>query len=87
MGSGNREVMPLTEDQLNDLDDKILNVLSDGRATPTLLKKMFEEEGTEVSRQYVNQRLKRLSEHDHIENLFDTGVYELVTDTREEDNA
>jgi len=87
MGSGNREVMPLTEDQLNDLDDKILNVLSDGRATPTLLKKMFEEEGTEVSRQYVNQRLKRLSEHDHIENLFDTGVYELVTDPREEDNA
>jgi len=79
--------MPLTEDQLNDLDDKILNVLSDGRATPTLLKKMFEEEGTEVSRQYVNQRLKRLSEHDHIENLFDTGVYELVTDPREEDNA
>ena len=87
MGSGNRDVMPLTEDQLNDLDDKILNVLSDGRATPTLLKKMFEEEGTEVSRQYVNQRLKRLSEHDHIENLFDTGVYELVTDPREEDNA
>ena len=87
MGSGNREVMPLTEDQLNDLDDKILNVLSDGRATPTLLKKMFEEEGTEVSRQYVNQRLKRLSEHNHIENLFDTGVYELVTDPREEDNA
>jgi len=79
--------MPLTEDQLNDLDDKILNVLSDGRATPTLLKKMFEEEGTEISRQYVNQRLKRLSEHDHIENLFDTGVYELVTDPREEDNA
>jgi len=79
--------MPLTEDQLNDLDDKILNVLSDGRATPTLLKKMFEEEGTEVSRQYVNQRLKRLSEHNHIENLFDTGVYELVTDPREEDNA
>ena len=87
MGSGNRDVMPLTEDQLNDLDDKILNVLSDGRATPTLLKKTFEEEGTEVSRQYVNQRLKRLSEHDHIENLFDTGVYELVTDPREEDNA
>ena len=74
--------MTLTEDELNDLDEKILNVLTDGRATPTLIKIILEERGTEVSRQYINQRMKRLSEHDHIENLFDTGVYELVIDPR-----
>jgi len=74
--------MTLTEDQLNDLDEKILDVLTDGRATPTLIKIILEDRGTEVSRQYINQRMKRLSEHDHIENLFDTGVYELVIDPR-----
>ena len=74
--------MTLTEDQLNDLDEKILDVLTDGRATPTLIKMILEDRGTEVSRQYINQRMKRLSEHDHIENLFDTGVYELVIDPR-----
>ena len=74
--------MTLTEDELNELDKKILDVLTDGRATPTLVKKILEDKGTEVSRQYINQRMKRLSEHDHIENLFDTGVYELVSDPR-----
>jgi len=74
--------MTLTENQLNDLDEKILDVLTDGRATPTLIKIILEDRGTEVSRQYINQRMKRLSEHDHIENLFDTGVYELVIDPR-----
>ena len=79
--------MPLTEDQLNKLDNEILDVLADGRATPTLLKNIFEEDGTEVSRQYINQRLKRLSEHEHVENLFDTGVYELITDPRKNSNS
>lgn len=79
--------MALTEEDLNELDGEILDMLADGRATPTLLKKMFEENGTEVSRQYVNQRLKRLSEHNHINNLFDTGVYELTTDPRKKDNV
>ena len=74
--------MPLEEDELNDLDDRILDALANGRATPTLLKKIFEKDGTDVSRQYINQRMKRLSEHDHIDNLFNTGVYELISDPR-----
>ena len=74
--------MPLEEDELNDLDDRILDALANGRATPTLLKKIFQKDGTDVSRQYINQRMKRLSEHDHIDNLFDTGVYELISDPR-----
>lgn len=80
--SGNQTAMTLTEDELNELDKKILDVLTEGRATPTLVKNILEERGTEVSRQYINQRMKRLSEHSHIENLFDTGVYELVIDPR-----
>ena len=78
--------MPLAEDELNELDNRILDALADVRATPTLLKKIFEEDGTDVSRQYVNQRMKRLSEHGHIENLFDTGVYEVVFDPRKNNN-
>lgn len=74
--------MTLSRDELNEVDEKILEVLSDGRATPTLVRKMLEEAGTDVSRQYINQRMKRLSEHDYMENLLDTGVYELVTDPR-----
>jgi hypothetical protein len=79
--------MPLEEDELNELDNRILDALANGRATPTLLKKIFEQEGTDVSRQYINQRMKRLSEHDHIKNLFDTGVYELINDPRANDDG
>lgn len=74
--------MTLTEDDLNDTDERILDALTDGRATPTLIKKILENSGVEVSRQYINQRMKRLAEHDNIKNLFDTGVYELITDPR-----
>ena len=78
--------MPLAEAELNELDNRILDALANGRATPTLLKKVFEENGTDVSRQYINQRMKRLSEHSHIKNLYDTGVYELVSDPRNDNN-
>ncbi|MFW6382428.1 MAG: hypothetical protein ACOCZD_00125 [Haloferacaceae archaeon] len=74
--------MTLSEGDLNDLDKKILDVLSDGRATPTLVKRLLERDSTDVSRQYINRRMKRLSEHDHIENLLDTGVYEMLEDPR-----
>ncbi|MCQ4334116.1 hypothetical protein KM295_11620 [Natronomonas sp. F2-12] len=74
--------MSLTPEQLNDVDDLILDVLADGRATPTLVQKSLAADDHEFSRQYVNMRMKRLAEHDHIENLFDTGVYELVDDPR-----
>jgi len=75
--------MTLTEDELNEIDKKILDVLIDGRATPTLVKHVLEDTGTEVSRQYINQRMKRLAEHNNIKNVFDTGVYEIMTDPRD----
>jgi hypothetical protein len=75
--------MTLTFDQLNDADSLILDVLADGRATPTLVQRHLAADGRKFSRQYINQRMKRLAEHDHIENLFNTGVYELVDDPRD----
>lgn len=76
--------MVLSPTDLNDLDNEILDCLQEGRATPTLIKRLLERKGTReaVSRQYVNQRLKRLTEHGHVDNILDTGVYELVNDPR-----
>ena len=82
MAKSNTAVMTLSEEDLNALDHEILDVLSDGRATPTLVKRLLERNDTDVSRQYINRRMKRLSEHEHIENLLDTGVYELTADIR-----
>lgn len=82
MRDGNGATMALSDGDLNELDHQILDALAEGRATPTLVKKLLEQEGTDVSRQYVNRRMKRLSEHDHINNVLDTGVYELISDPR-----
>ena len=72
--------MALTPDDLNDTDQLILNHLRDGRLTPVLAKRLIEDDGKDVSRPYVQQRLKRLEEHSHVKNLRNTGVYELVND-------
>ena len=76
----------LDADDLNEMDGRILDYLADGRATPTLVRRLLEHDEIEVSRQYINQRMKRLEEHEHIRNLLDTGVYELVDDPRKEDD-
>lgn len=82
MGATTQTNMGLVADDLNDTDREILNVLSEGRGTPQLVKEELAARGREVSRQYISQRLKRLREHDHVENLYDTGVYMLVDDPR-----
>jgi len=66
----------LDPDDLNDADRRVLNELQDGRGTPT-----FIAERTDTDRSYVSQRLKRLSEHGHVDRL-ETGLYELVDDPR-----
>lgn len=78
------EAMPLKPDQLNGADRLILDVLEEGRATPTLVLRLLETRGNDYSRQYVSQRIKRLTEHGHLENVLDTGVYELVDDPRDD---
>ena len=80
--------MALTEADLNDADHDILDVLASGRATPALVRTLLEEEfGRELSRQYVSQRIIRLAEHEHLENVHGSGVYELVTDPREDESS
>ncbi|QZA89068.1 hypothetical protein K0C01_02590 [Salinarchaeum sp. IM2453] len=72
--------MGLYADILSDLDRYILDTLTEGRATPTLIKKIRNDQGWEYSRQYISQRPKRLAEHNRVVNIRDTGVYELNDD-------
>lgn len=64
--------------QLNDADEAILDALRDGRATPGHLNDL-----TGVEQTYINQRLKRLGEHEHVEKLA-RGLWELTDDPRED---
>lgn len=57
---------------LNTADRAIIHTLRDGRNVPANIALE-----TDYSRQYVYERLKRLSEHGVVENL-GHGVYELV---------
>jgi len=68
-------------DYLNETDVNLLEVLRDGRVTPT-----FAAEEVGVSREYASERLKRLLEHGHVQRLA-AGLYELVSDPREDNGA
>ena len=47
----------------------------------------MQDEGVrDVTSTYLGQRLQRFEEHNHVENLYDSGLYELVDDPREEEN-
>ncbi len=61
--------------RFNDCDNAILTHLQEGRVTSAYL-------ATEIewSRSYITQRLKRLEEHEVVQNLGDTGLYELNED-------
>ena len=60
---------------LNDADDAIISYLEDGRCTAAFL-----EQKIDWSRPYITQRLRRLEEHTLVENLEDTGLYQLSRD-------
>jgi len=66
----------LTDDDLNSTDDRILDVLVEGRVTP-----QYVADQTGVSRTYASERLTRLLEHDHVARPA-PGLYELVDDPR-----
>ncbi len=84
MAVRNHSSVTLTPDDLNDLDKQIVEYLAtEGRASPTLFMRA---EDIDTSRQWVSSRFTRLAEHDHIRDLYDTGIYELVEDPREEVN-
>lgn len=61
--------------RLNDADEAILRELRNGRGTAAFLDRRIE-----WSREYITQRLRRLEEHGVVENLEDTGLYELCED-------
>ena len=65
--------------QLNDADRTILDELARGRASPSYLA-----DQTGIEQTYINQRLRRLDEHGHVENLA-RGLWELADDPREDD--
>lgn len=67
----------LDADRLNDTDEIILEELREGRVTPKLIAKRHD-----LGRSYVSQRLIRLHEHGHVEELV-RGLYELADDPRE----
>lgn len=75
--------MTLSAKQLNDVDRNVLTLLHEGRITPGLAQTLLAQRGiADVSRQYVNQRLGRLAEHNHVRNIEGSGVYEVVSDPR-----
>ena len=76
--------MTLSEERLGEIDHVLLDYLNEGRVTPAYARmRIIDEEVREdISGQYLSQRLIRFSEHDHAENLYDTGLYELRDDPR-----
>lgn len=76
----------LTNDDLREVDRVLLDYLREGRVTPAYARvRLAEENVDEYSRAYVQQRLARFQEHDHVRNLYDTGLYELETDPQRDE--
>lgn len=80
--------MALGPDDLNAMDKWILDFLAEHEwATPNLLRKFYNDEQTtdddRITRQWVANRLTRLSEHDHVEKVHsDAAEYRLKDDPR-----
>lgn len=73
----NRMVEP---EELDELHQKIIGELRQGRCTPSYLS-----EKTDESRQLVSQRLRDLVMAGYVEKIH-TGLYELSEDPRDQDN-
>jgi DNA-binding IclR family transcriptional regulator len=69
--------MPLDPDQLNPTDQTILDCLQGGRCTAAYIA-----QETGYTKGNVRNRLMRLVEHNHVQQL-GGGLYELIEDPRE----
>ena len=79
--------MALDADDLRNVDVDLLEFLREGRVTPAFARDRMQDEGVrDVTSTYLGQRLQRFEEHNHVENLYDSGLYELVDDPREGEN-
>ena len=76
----------LDTDDLREIDETLLDYLNEGRVTPAYCRKRMLSDGDRenISRGYVQERLARFVEHDQAQNLFETGLYELIEDPRNE---
>ncbi len=89
------QVVALDPDDLDDLDVAILEYFLDGRpsepwgkATPSEVYRALDDRGTlaelgDPVRQTVQNRIQRLALAGHLENKYDTGSYEFISDPRE----
>ena len=66
--------------RLNETDKKVIGELDEGRNVPANIAEQLD-----LSRQYVQQRLRRLEEHGHVQNI-GRGVYEMIDDPRDRSN-
>ena len=67
--------------QLRDIDKRLLLYLRQRAVTPAYCRlRLKQDEMGDYSRGYVQQRLSRLEEHGHVENLLNVGLYELIDD-------
>jgi len=71
------QAMALSADDINPTDQKILDMLHEGRVTAA-----YVADETGYSTGNVRNRLHRLLEHDHVRKVYD-GLFELVDDPRE----
>jgi hypothetical protein len=90
--------VPLSADDIDDLDAAILDYFLEGqgegqpwgKATPSEVYRALDERGTldelgNPVRQTVQNRIKNLALAGHLRNKYDTGSYEFVSDPRDED--
>ena len=70
----------MEEIKLNPTDNAILDMLREGRCSPTYIA-----EQKDYSRQNVTNRLGRLVEHGHVRKLA-PGLYELADDPRQDES-
>lgn len=87
--------MSLDPEDIDELDSAILDYFLEdrpddpwGKATPSEVYRALDERGTLENlgnpvRQTVQNRIQRLALADHLENKFDSGSYEFVSDPRE----
>ncbi|WP_459191808.1 hypothetical protein [Halosimplex sp. J119] len=91
--------MTLSEDDVDPLYAAILDYFVEGRgdggpwgkATPTEVYRALEDRGTleelgDPVRQTVQNRIQKLALAGHLENKYDSGSYEFVSDPREADD-
>ncbi len=90
------KIVPLSPDAIDELDSAILDYMLEGqsenepwgKATPTEVYRALDNRGVledlgNPVRQTIQNRIQRLALAGHLENKYDSGSYEVVSDPRE----